>query len=335
MISSLACSDMGRKAILDYLGNDWTRTMSLISSSLDSDIDLLNHINSYIMEHGGKQLRPMLSLLMAKACGEGRLTDDSIRYAAATELLHNATLLHDDVADGSKTRRGAPTVASFLGASNSVLVGDYWLVKAVDLVMGADRAVMEVLGLFAGTLSLLASGEMLQLQKAASGDTTEDDYLRIIRSKTGTLFETACESAAISVEASDEARQVAGIYARYLGYAFQIKDDILDYTGGDIGKPAGVDIRERKITLPLLGALSRVDAKRQEEVREMVREVSDHPENAGFLIGFVMDNDGIAYAQDRLKAYSHQAIQALSVLPASPAVDYLVELANFTADRDR
>ena len=176
---------------------------------------------------------------------------------------------------------------------------------------------------------------MLQLQKAASGDTTEDDYLRIIRSKTGTLFETACMSAAISVEASAEARQVAGTYARYLGYAFQIKDDILDYTGGDIGKPVGVDIRERKITLPLLGALSRVDAKRQEEVREMVRGVSDHPENAGLLIGFVMDNDGIAYAQDRLKAYSHQAIQALSVLPASPAVDYLVELANFTADRDR
>ena len=108
-----------------------------------------------------------------------------------------------------------------------------------------------------------------------------------------------------------------------------------DYTGGDIGKPVGVDIRERKITLPLLGALSRVDAKRQEEVREMVRGMSDRPGNAGALIGFVMENDGIAYAQDRLKAYSLQAVKALSVLPDSPAVDYLVELANFTADRDR
>ena len=326
---------MDRKAILDYLGDDWTRTMSMIRSSLDSDIDLLNHINSYMLEHGGKQLRPLLSLLMAKACGDGRLTADSARYAAATELLHNATLLHDDVADGSKTRRGAPTVASFLGASNSVLVGDYWLVKAVDLIMGADRSVMEVLRLFAGTLSLLAEGEMLQLQKAASADTTEDDYLRIIRSKTGTLFETACISAAISVEASAEARKVAEEYARNLGYAFQIKDDILDYAGGDIGKPVGVDIRERKITLPLLGALSRVDAKRQEEVREMVRGVDDHPENAGLLMEFVMENDGIAYAEDRLKAYSHKAVRALSVLPDSPAVDYLVELANFTADRDR
>ncbi|MBR4134751.1 MAG: polyprenyl synthetase family protein [Bacteroidales bacterium] len=326
---------MDRKAILDYLGDDWTLTMSMIRSSLDSDIDLLNHINSYMLEHGGKQLRPLLSLLMAKACGDGRLTADSARYAAATELLHNATLLHDDVADGSKTRRGAPTVASFLGASNSVLVGDYWLVKAVDLVLGADRSVMEILHLFAGTLSLLAEGEMLQLQKAASADTTEDDYLRIIRSKTGTLFETACISAVISVEASAEARQVAGEYARNLGYAFQIKDDILDYTGGDIGKPVGVDIRERKITLPLLGAMSRVDVRRQEEVREMVRGVADHPENAGLLMGFVMENDGIAYAQDRLKDYSRKAVQALSALPDSPAVDYLVELANFTADRDR
>ena len=326
---------MDRRAILDFLGDDWTRTLSLISSSLDSDIDLLNHINSYIMEHGGKQLRPILSLLMARACGDGRLTGDSIRYAAAVELLHNATLLHDDVADGSKTRRGAPTVASFLGASNSVLVGDYWLVKAVDMVLEADRCVMEILRLFAGTLSLLAEGEMLQLQKAASGDTTEDDYLRIIRSKTGSLFETACVSAAISVEASAEARQVAGEYARNLGYAFQIKDDILDYTGGDIGKPVGVDIRERKITLPLLGALSRVDRKRQEEVREMVREVPEHPENAGLLMDFVMENGGISYAQERLKEYSRRAVQALSVLPGSTAVDYLVELANFTADRDR
>ena len=156
---------MDRQAILEYLGDGWTQTLSLIRSSLDSDIDLLNHINSYVLEHGGKQLRPLLALLMAKACGDGRLTADSVRYAAATELLHNATLLHDDVADGSKTRRGAPTVASFLGANNSVLVGDYWLVKAVDLVMGADRAVMEVLRLFADTLSLLAEGEMLQLQK--------------------------------------------------------------------------------------------------------------------------------------------------------------------------
>ena len=176
---------MGRKDILEYLGDDWVRTGELIRSSLDSDIDLLNWTNSYILEHGGKQLRPMLSLLMARACGTGPLPTDSIRFAAACELLHNATLLHDDVADGSMIRRGAPTIAALLDPSHSVLVGDYWLVKAVGLVMDSERNTMPVIRLFANTLTRLAEGEMFQLQKAASADTSEEDYLRIISDKTG------------------------------------------------------------------------------------------------------------------------------------------------------
>jgi octaprenyl-diphosphate synthase len=326
---------MDRQALLEYLGEDWTRLQTLIRTTLDSDIELLNDVNAYVLEHGGKQLRPLLSLLMAKACGSGRVTADSIRYAAAAELLHNATLLHDDVADGSKVRRGAPAVASFMGANNSVLVGDYWLVKAVDLVLDSDRSESEVIRLFAGTLSLLAEGEMFQLQKASSGDTDEEDYLRIIRSKTGTLFETACVSAAISVQAPDDYRRIAGEYAKYVGFAFQIKDDILDYAGSDIGKPVGVDIRERKITLPLLGALSRVDKARQDEIRGMVRDVQEHPEYVGQLMDFVKANDGIGYAQERLAEYSRLAVQSLSGLPAGPAVDYLAELAGFTVDRER
>ena len=326
---------MDRQALLEYLGEDWTRLQTLIRTTLDSDIELLNDVNAYVLEHGGKQLRPLLSLLMAKACGSGRVTADSIRYAAAAELLHNATLLHDDVADGSKVRRGAPAVASFMGANNSVLVGDYWLVKAVDLVLDSDRSESEVIRLFAGTLTLLAEGEMFQLQKASSGDTDEEDYLRIIRSKTGTLFETACVSAAISVQAPDDYRRIAGEYAKYVGFAFQIKDDILDYAGSDIGKPVGVDIRERKITLPLLGALSRVDKARQDEIRGMVRDVQEHPEYVGQLMDFVKANDGIGYAQERLAEYSRLAVQSLSGLPAGPAVDYLAELAGFTVDRER
>jgi len=205
---------MDIRDILGYLGDDWIRTGDMIRSSLDSDIELLNWTNAYILSHGGKQLRPLLALLMARACGGGPLPADSIRYAAAVELLHNATLLHDDVADGSMIRRGSPTVASLLDPEHSVLVGDYWLVKAVDLVLGADRNVTEVIRLFAGTLARLAEGEMLQLQKAASADTSEEDYLRIIGDKTGSLFETACLSAAISVDASAEWKRVAVEYAR-------------------------------------------------------------------------------------------------------------------------
>ena len=326
---------MGRKDILDYLGNDWIRTGDLMRSSLDSDIELLNWTNAYVLSHSGKQLRPMLSLLMARACSDGPLPEDSIRYAAATELLHNATLLHDDVADGSMVRRGAPTVASVLDPSHSVLVGDYWLVKAVDLVLGSDRNATEVIRLFADTLARLAEGEMLQLQKAASADTSEEDYLRIIGDKTGSLFETACLSAAISVEASPETREVAAEYARNLGYAFQIKDDILDYAGGDIGKPVGVDVREGKITLPLLGALESVSADIQEEVRGKVRQIREHPGYAGEIMDFVREHDGTAFAQERLRTFSARAKEALSPLPDSPAKDYLVALATFTEDRKR
>ena len=326
---------MDRKDILGYLGDDWIRTGDLIRSSLDSDIELLNWTNAYILSHGGKQLRPLLSLLMARACGGGSLPEDSIRYAAAVELLHNATLLHDDVADGSMIRRGSPTVASLLDPEHSVLVGDYWLVKAVDLVLGADRNVTEVIRLFADTLSRLAEGEMLQLQKAASADTSEEDYLRIIGDKTGSLFETACLSAAISVDASPEWKRVAVEYARNLGYAFQIKDDILDYAGGDIGKPVGVDVREGKITLPLLGALRRVDASRQEEIRGKVRTVREHPGYASDIMDFVREHDGISYAQERLRMFSRLAKEALSPLPGSPAKDYLVALATFTEERKK
>ena len=326
---------MDRKDILEYLGDDWIRTGELIRSSLDSDIDLLNWTNSYILEHGGKQLRPMLSLLMARACVDGPLPMDSIRFAAACELLHNATLLHDDVADGSMVRRGVPTVASILDPSHSVLVGDYWLVKAVGLVMDSDRNTMPVVRLFADTLAHLAEGEMFQLQKAASADTSEEDYLRIIGDKTGSLFETACVSAAISVEASPETRDIAAEYARCLGYAFQIKDDILDYAGGDIGKPVGVDVREGKITLPLLGALESVDAALQEEVREKVRQIREHPGYAGEIMDFVREHDGTGFAQERLKTFSARAKEALSPLPDSPAKDYLVALATFTEDRKR
>ena len=326
---------MDIRAVIAYLGDDWTRTQSLIRSSLNSDIGLLNCINSYVLEHGGKQLRPILSLLMARACGGGQATVDSIRCAAAVEMLHNATLLHDDVADGSKVRRGAPTVASFLGASRSVLVGDYWLVKAETQVLAVGNRMTEILDMFANTLSLLAEGEMLQLEKASSGDTTEEDYLRIIRSKTGSLFETACLSAAVSVNAPEDVMATVGDYARYLGLAFQIKDDILDYSGTDIGKPVGVDIREQKITLPLLGALNRVDAGRREEIRGMVRDIAEHPGNASVLMDFVRDNDGLAYARERLAEYSAKAAQAASTLPSGPATDYLMEMAALMADREK
>lgn len=239
---------MSRSEIIELLGSDWTRMTELIRSALSSDVRLLQDVNDGLSSHSGKLLRPMLSLLMAKAIGTPN--GDSVRYAAACELLHNATLIHDDVADESSERRGYPTVSAILGPSAAVLVGDFWLARAVEMVLSTGNY-GRVVGFFSKTLTDLAEGEMFQMEKASSGDTDEEDYLRIIRCKTGSLFEAAGVAAACSVGASDEMFEAARRFSSCFGTAFQIKDDILDYAGTDaLGKPVGADVRGQKITLP-------------------------------------------------------------------------------------
>ncbi len=326
---------MDIKAIRELLGQDWLAVQKRIASALQSDIALLNVTNESILSHSGKQMRPMLALIIARACSAGKpASDATVRYAAASELLHNATLLHDDVADESDQRRGVPTIMSLMGPSVSVLVGDYWLVKAVELVLEASGDDMRVIRLFSKTLSDLAEGEMLQLQKAQSGDTDENDYLRIIYNKTASLFEAACLSAAISVDACPEYEKAAKDYAVALGLAFQIKDDILDYSGTDsVGKPLGVDILEQKITMPLLGAFVNAGPQEEERVREMVKNIPDNPQYRDVIVDFVKMNGGLEYAVEQLDRYVSEAVEALSVLPESREKDMLVELAYFTARR--
>ena len=279
-------------------------------------------------------MRPALSLLIARACScGGNVSEATIRYASASELLHNATLLHDDVADDSDQRRGVPTIMSLMGPSVSVLVGDYWLVKAMELILGSSDSDHRVIKIFSKTLSDLAEGEMLQLQKAQKGDTDENDYLRIIYNKTASLFEAACVSAAISVEACPEYEKAAKDYAVALGLAFQIKDDILDYAGTEsVGKPLGVDILEQKMTMPLLGAFACVPSQ-EARIRGMVKDIVDHPEYRDEIVAFVKENGGLEYAVAQLDRYVAQAVEALSVLPESDERDMLEELAYFTAKR--
>lgn len=322
--------------IKEFLGNDWKETDGLIRSSLRSDIDLLNTTNEAILEHSGKQLRPIVSLLVARACGNGKANEDSVRCAAASELLHNATLFHDDVADSSSERRGAPTVMAILGGPASVLLGDYWLVKAMDNILASSAHGNEVIRIFSKTLSSLAEGEMLQLQKASSGDTEEEDYFRIIYSKTASLFESTCVSAAISVNAPEAWVEAVRNYAVSLGIAFQIKDDIFDYTGGKkIGKPVGIDLEEQKITLPLLGALESASDERASHIRNMLLNIQEHPEYKEDIVAFVKEEKGIEYAVSRLDEYVAKAVGALATLPDSREKDYLVKIAEFTAYRDK
>ena len=323
--------------VKEYLGAEWAAVQDRIAGSLESDIDLLNQTNRSILAHSGKQLRPILALLTARACSADRCSSEAtVRYAAAAELMHNATLLHDDVADDSDQRRGVPTIRSLMGPTVSVLLGDYWLVKAMDLILGSHEADSQVIRIFSKTLSDLAEGELLQLQKAQSGDTTEEDYLRIIYSKTASLFEASCVSAALSVGASAELVEAMRAYAVALGRAFQIKDDLLDYDGTEsVGKPLGVDILEQKMTMPLLGALANAGAAEDERVRALVRDIVGHPEHRDEIVTFVKGNGGMEYALDRLDFYVKEAVDALSVLPESFERDLLEKLAHFTARRDK
>ena len=327
---------MDIKQVKEFVGGDWTAVQESIESALRSDINLLNKTNESILSHSGKQLRPLLALLFARACNGGQITEATVRYAAAAELLHNATLLRDDVADSSATRRGVPTIMSLMGPSVAVLIGDYWLVKALDSILTDAPSDPAVLKIFSRTLSALAEGELLQLQKAQNGDTVEEDYLRIIYNKTASLFEAACLSAALSVGASKEIEQAAIDYAVALGNAFQIQDDILDYSGTDsVGKPLGVDVLEQKITIPLLGALGNVPEQEQARVRALVNDIVGHPEHRDEIVDFVKANGGIEYSRVRLEEYVEKAVRALDVLPDSQEKEYLKALAYFTANRNK
>lgn len=323
---------MDIREIKAYLAGPMKEVSALLEASLESDIALLDATNRSLLAQGGKQLRPILSLLAAGACGG--INPDSIRFAAASELIHNATLLHDDVVDGATMRRGKPTVMSILSGPASVLVGDFWLVRAIRCILDAARYSERVIRLYAKTLSDLAEGEMLQLQKASSGDTTREDYFRIIYFKTASLFESAVLAGAVSAEAPEEWTAALAGYARNLGLAFQIKDDIFDYTGGDgLGKPVGIDLREQKITLPLLCALDTVSAEEASTVREVVGQISDMPDLAARVRTFVLERDGVEKAVAEMGQYIDEAVSCLDELPQTAEKSYLAELARFVGER--
>ena len=315
-----------------YLAGPMKEVSALLEASLGSDIALLDATNRSLLAQGGKQLRPILSLLAAGACGG--INPDAVRFAAASELIHNATLLHDDVVDGATTRRGKPTVMSILSGPASVLVGDFWLVRAIRCILDAERYSERVIRLFAKTLADLAEGEMLQLQKASGGDTTREDYFRIIYFKTASLFESAVLAGAVSAEAPEEWTAALAGYARNLGLAFQIKDDIFDYTGGDgLGKPVGIDLREQKITLPLLCALDAVPAEEAAAVREMVGQISEMPDLAVRIRNFVLEQNGVGKAVAEMEKCIGEAVSCLDELPPSAEKSYLADLARFVGER--
>ena len=313
-------------AVKEYLGEAWKEFERLFEETLDSRIDILNKVNRYIVERSGKQLRPMLCLLAAQLCA-GCCTDASVRSAVAAEMIHTATLMHDDVADKSDTRRGFPTVSAMLSPRAAVLVGDFWLSRGVGAILGTCDG--EIFRNYTLCLGELAEGEMFQIEKAAALDTTLEDYIYIISYKTSSLFRAAMKSGACSVGASEEAMKAVDCFALHLGHAFQMRDDILDYSPSlDIGKPTGQDIRERKITLPLIGAFENAGPQVRAEV------VADiEAERYDSVLPFVMEHDGIGYAQKVLERETALAIASLDAFPDSDARRILISLAQSLCSR--
>ncbi len=331
---------MDIKQIKNDLGKDWSGYQGILVKALDNNNVLLSRINTYLIENAGKQLRPVLSLLAANSCG--KITPENYYCAAVCEMIHTATLLHDDVADNGDVRRGVPTVKAVFNQAASVLTGDYWLARALRLLI--EKCDGRVLGCFALALQELSEGEIIQMEKAEALDTTEEDYYEIISRKTASLFVASVKGAAICAEAPQQYIEAVSEYALHLGLAFQIRDDIFDYSPDmKTGKIAGSDLKERKITLPLLGAMANVPDKRAQIIglisgipNSVVKGediTASEKEIIAVVNEFVHVNGGIEYAQRSLERHSVLAQEALSVLPDTFAKTRLCELAEYVGTR--
>lgn len=320
--------------IKEEIVSEWEAFEALLSESLDSGSDLLNRINGYILSASGKQLRPLLAIVSAKASG-GFADKNVLACATASELIHTATLLHDDVVDNSDRRRGKETVGNLFSPGASILMGDYWLTRAMHILI-SNNSPYSVLALFSKALGDLAEGELMQMEFAESLDAGFEDYIAIISRKTASLFVAAVKSAAI-VCGADESR-VAALeeYAYSLGLSFQMRDDILDYASSSVtGKDSNCDIEERKVTLPLLAVLDKIpsaSSRIREEMRHIVLSGSEVERAQNRIIAdrisrFVIDNDGIAAALLSLSEYIDRAVGALDALPESLFKRALVSIA--------
>lgn len=319
--------------IQSALGKDWTDLRSYIKEVLDSDINLLNRINEHLFLSSGKMLRPLLSLLVSRACGAND-PSTSLVCAAASEMIHTATLLHDDVVDESSYRRGKITVNALFSPGASLLMGDFWLARAIKLII-SHKCDYRIISMFSQTIEDLSEGEMLQMQRAEDCATTFEDYREIIFRKTASLFIAAMCTAAVAEGQSDEVVEGVREFAYKLGLCFQMRDDILDYSSTVTdGKDVGSDLAERKITIPLLCAFENCP-EREEEIRSLIREIdvtkgADQTRNTEIIKKvrqYVIDNHGVQSAKSRLNGYISESVDSLGILPDTPFRGYIASIA--------
>ncbi len=303
----------------------------LFKDAVKSDVPLLDRILKYIVKTKGKQLRPMFVLLSAKLCGQ--ITDVSYRAASLVELLHTATLVHDDVVDEASHRRGVFSVYALWKNKASVLVGDYLLAKG--LLLSLENKDFKILEILADAVKKMSEGELLQLEKSRLLNIKEEDYFKIIRNKTASLLASACSAGAFSASGDLDITEKLRLFGEYTGIAFQIKDDLFDYGTDDIGKPTGNDIKEKKMTLPLIYTLQQISKSRRSEIIYIIKNKNKTRKEIDFVIEQVKLAGGIQYAETMMESYKKKAIDLLLEFPDSEVRTTLIEMVRYTTERKK
>ncbi len=303
------------------------------SLSMSSKVSLLNKITHYVVNRKGKQMRPMFVFLIAKMTNKGEVNDRTYRGASVIELIHTATLVHDDVVDDSNRRRGFFSVNALWKNKIAVLVGDFLLSKG--LLLSIDNNDFDLLKIISVAVREMSEGELLQIEKARKLDITEEVYFEIIRQKTATLIAACCAMGAQSVNASAQEVETMRKFGELIGMAFQIKDDLFDYGEDKIGKPTGIDIKEQKMTLPLIHVLNQATPKDKKWLINSVKNHNKDSKRVREVINFVKSNGGLEYAIDKMKAYQQEALQLLMSYPKTPFKDSLELMVNYVIDRKK
>lgn len=300
-------------------------------ASMKSKVPLLDKVTHYIIRRKGKQMRPLFIFLTAKMLG--KVTDKTYDAATLVELLHTASLVHDDVVDDANERRGFFSVNALWKNKIAVLVGDYMLSKV--LLLSIEKNNTQLLEVVARAVKEMSEGELLQIEKARRLDITEEVYYEVIRQKTASLIATCCEAGAISADRLDLSERMRQ-FGEYIGIAFQLKDDIFDYgEPGNIGKPTGLDIRERKMTLPLIYAINKSTPEIRKELIYIVRNQNENSKKVQRAIELVINSGGIEYAHEQMIKYKEKALELLNDIEESSAKKAILGLVEYTTTRTK
>ena len=318
---------------MDFVKNIIGEELSIFEKKfallVKSDTPLLDRIMKYIIKRKGKQLRPMFVFLSAKL--HAPVNESTYRAAALVEILHTATLVHDDVVDDSYERRGFFSINALWNKKIAVLVGDYLLAKG--LLLSTDHNDFKQLHILSDAVKKMSEGELLQLEKSRRLNLDEAVYFEIIRNKTASLLSSACAAGAWSTTNNEEISNRMKEFGEKVGIAFQIKDDLFDYGKADIGKPTGNDIKEKKLTLPLIYTLNNIDAAKKRKLIYIIKNENKRTEKVNEVIQAVIDAGGIEYARDKMNIYRDQALEILGSFDQNETRDTLEKLVRFTTDR--